>query len=81
MYLQTKVHMRGVKSEADDCGFSQEVDFVCGASFYVTLGHHFLPGVFLSVERHCDLLLLPRLEMATIRRNIKYLQTEKARFS
>lgn len=80
-YQQTKVHVRGVKSEADDGGFSQDLDLVRGASFYVALGHHFLSGVFLSVERHRDLLLLPRLEMATVRHHIKHLQTERPRFS
>lgn len=60
-YLETKVHMRRVKIVADDCGFSYKFDFICGASFHVAQGRHFFPGVFLSVERRCHLLLFPRL--------------------
>lgn len=72
--------MRGVQSVANDRGFSQEVDLVCGASFHVALSHRLLPAVFLSVERHCDLLLLPGLEMAAVGHNIKHLQTERPTF-
>lgn len=67
----------GVQSVADDGGFSLDFDLICGASFYTALGQYLLPGVLLSVERHCDLLLAPRLEMATIWHNIKDLQKEK----
>lgn len=60
-YLQAKVHMRGVKTVADDCGFSHQSDFIRGASFGVAPGQRVFPAVLLSVEGHRHLLLFPRL--------------------
>ena len=79
-YLETKVHVGRVESVADDRGLAPEGELVCGASFNEALGHHFLPGVFLSVEGHCDLLLFPRLEAATLGHKVKHLQTQRPRF-
>lgn len=44
---------------------------IWGLLLYVTLGRCVSAEVYLSVERHWELLLVPRLWLATIRHNIQ----------